>query len=127
MRPQTQLCRCFIEPIEEPPENKGGGKRHRRTWRDEIPAEMIEALRPWATVQGGSCSLPRSDRRSACSSRPPRKQSFSVTIRRQRLKPSVRTDNLEHPLPELFTTHIFWSSRTQTVRVTKHETETTFP
>jgi hypothetical protein len=48
MRPQTQLCRCFIEPIEEPPENKGGGKRHRRTWRDEIPAEMIEALRPWA-------------------------------------------------------------------------------
>ena len=52
MRPQTQLCRCFIEPIEEPEAPKkgrgGGGGRRRRTWRDEIPAAMLETLQPWA-------------------------------------------------------------------------------
>ena len=47
MHPQTQLCRCFIQPIEEPPEKRGGGRK-RRTWRDEIPQGIMEALRPWA-------------------------------------------------------------------------------
>jgi hypothetical protein len=56
MHPQTQLCRCFIEPIEEPellvpPKKKGGGggrNSKRRSWQDEIPPSMLEALRPWA-------------------------------------------------------------------------------
>jgi hypothetical protein len=50
MHPPTQLSRCFIQPIEEPPENKGGGRGgpKRRTWRDEIPPGILEALSPWA-------------------------------------------------------------------------------
>lgn len=49
MHPPTQLSRCFIQPIEDPPETKGGStKRKRRTWRDEIPKSIIELLRPWA-------------------------------------------------------------------------------
>jgi hypothetical protein len=48
MRPQTQLNRCFIEPIEEGNTPFTGKRRKRRTWRDEIPEEMIELLRPWA-------------------------------------------------------------------------------
>jgi hypothetical protein len=48
MRPQTQLNRCFIEPIEEGNTPFTGKRRKRRTWRDEIPEGMIELLRPWA-------------------------------------------------------------------------------
>jgi hypothetical protein len=47
-RPQTQLSRCFIQPIEEPPKVYSGKSKHKRTWRDEIPTDMIEILRPWA-------------------------------------------------------------------------------
>jgi hypothetical protein len=49
MRPQTQLSRCFIQPIEEPPKmGGGGGNRKRQTWREAMLREIIEALAPWA-------------------------------------------------------------------------------
>jgi hypothetical protein len=49
MRPQTQLSRCLIKPIEKAePVPFGGRGRKRRTWRDEILPEMIFLLRPWA-------------------------------------------------------------------------------
>src|ERR1700730_17030762 len=49
MRPQTQLNRCFIQAIEEPETHVKRKRRGnpRRTWRDEIPMEMTELLRPW--------------------------------------------------------------------------------
>jgi hypothetical protein len=47
MHPPTQLSRCFIQPIEEPPENSGRRGFKRRTWRDEIPKAIIELLRPY--------------------------------------------------------------------------------
>jgi len=46
MHPQTELCRCFIHPVEVPPKPKRGRKR--RTWRDVILPGIVEALRPYA-------------------------------------------------------------------------------
>lgn len=48
MQPQTQLSRCFIVPLETPPESKEGkGKWRRQTWRDVMLQEILDALRPW--------------------------------------------------------------------------------
>ena len=48
MKPPTQLSRCFILPKEEADPPKGEGRRKKRTWRDIIPQELIDTLRPWA-------------------------------------------------------------------------------
>jgi hypothetical protein len=51
MHPQTQLSRCFIQPIEEPAEQKvgGGDRKHRdRQWHEEMIPGILNVLRPWA-------------------------------------------------------------------------------
>jgi hypothetical protein len=48
VKPQTQLNRCFIVPVEKPGKLGSGKRRKKHTWRDEIPKEMIKLLQPWA-------------------------------------------------------------------------------